>query len=1097
MTNKFLKILLTGCFVVCFFQSNSQVNALENSAEFIMKGIEYHGDQKYQSAVKQYEKVHRNDTNYALSLYEKSLSLLAGEDFKECIIACKEGVKLPPSSNEAYFYITYGSALSDLEDFDESIAIFKKGIHLYPHNSSLRFNLALVQLRAKKYDEGLNTLYKNLEDNPFHGKSHLLLGEIAKQKGYPTKTLLAYSMYLMMEDRSAAGQAILQNIDAYANSKMDDEGEYEGITLANDGFGNLDELVFNKIAINDKYKTPSYFKFPYVKQLYLISSSLDQIEADEDDFWIRFYIPLVTQLMADDEFRGFTSYLLRSGKTYNATIAKGIEKSSKDKSAFISWFQDNFTEMYAMHTVNNKKVQYHYDNGKLLAIGNFSSDSKEKTEDWSFFKNTGSLSAKGRYKNNEKIDTWKYYHSGNRLESWYEMKDGKSDGAFEEYNLEGILIKKGTYNNGLYEGLLETYYETGGRMGKREFSDGKIDGILEYYHKSGQQSVATNCIKGDLNGLLTRYNALGQKSTEIEYKDDEKNGYSKIWYSDGELKSNFTYKEGELNGPCKRYYRNGQLEEELDYTSDVLTGGSKSFFKDGTMSESSDFDENGKENGIFKEYYPNGKLYAGLTYKNGDINSYTFYDEDGGILSEGKKKGKRLNYLRIDSNGYKNIEGEFVKGVRDGEWKITGPRGVIYSNLNYDDGKLNGPQKRYFSHGQTSKEYDCIAGNIEGLYKTYANGNPSIVTYEGIFTNNNKEGRFLERNKMGTLLDEEYYVNGETDGWQVYHTQKGILARESYTKDGYFLGIITYDSSGKNGEEHWLKNGNGELKLYYQDGADKFIGNYANGSSHGSFTWYYPNGEIETKGQYVNDERQGQWTSYHSNRKVKSEKTYNFGDLQGAYTTYFEDGSVRTNSNYVEGYLEGTYKRYFYNQKLREESHYKRGDMHGIRKSFVPTGELAIVRYYIDDVLVSYSYTDSNGELTEPENLGTSSQTITAYFQNKKPSVTFTIEKDKLLDDFIWYYPDGSIFRKSSYANGVVTGEMTAFFPNGNKIYVYPHKYGEYHGACLDYYENGKLKQQLSYYCGEQEGKSTYFDVTGKLLNTVYHFDNSIYFEKP
>ncbi len=74
---------------------------------------------------------------------------------------------------------------------------------------------------------------------------------------------------------------------------------------------------------------------------------------------------------------------------------------------------------------------------------------------------------------------------------------------------------------------------------------------------------------------------------------------------------------------------------------------------------------------------------------------------------------------------------------------------------------------------------------------------------------------------------------------------------------------------------------------------------------------------------------------------------------------------------------------------------------------------------------------------------------------------------------------------------------MTAFFPNGNKIYVYPHKYGEYHGACSDYYENGKLKQQLSYYCGEQEGKSTYFDVTGKLLKTVYHFDNSIYFEKP
>lgn len=1092
-----LKGLLTSCFVFLLLPSIAQKNALENSAVFVQNGLEYHDDEKYQSAVKQYDKVHRNDTNYPLALYEKSLSLLAGEKYKECIEACKEGLSLPATTNEAFFYITYGSALSDLEEYDESIRVFKEGIKLYPYNSTIRFNLALVQLRAKMYNEGLNTLYKNLEDNPFHGRSHLLLGEIAKQKGYPTKALLSYSMYIMMEDRSAVGYGILQSIDNYSNSKMDEGGDYEETELDNKGFGDLDELIFNKVAINDKYKTPSKFKFPYIKQLYLVSSSLSDIAGDEDDFWVRFYIPFIQQIIEDEEFSGFSSYLVRSGQTYSSSIAKGLEKSSKQRASFISWFKKNFTEIYAMKTVDGKKIEYHYNGGKLVAKGSLSSNQQERLGDWVFYNSVGSKSAKGNYQNNKKNGKWEYYHTGNRLESWYEMTEGKVNGNFEEYNIDSILIKKGMYAEGLYDGIMETYYETGGILGRREFNKGVLDGVLEYYYKNGVKSVETKCTDGDINGLLTRYNALGKKSSEVEYTDDKKNGYSKVWYSDGELESHYTYLDDELNGSCKKYYRNGQLKQEQNYTEGMLTGSSKSYFDDGTKRESSDFDENGKENGVFQEFYPSGKLYANLNYKNGDMSSYSFLAEDGSILSEGKKRGKTLEYLRIDSNGYKNLEGSFVKGVRDGDWKVTGPRGVLYSELVYDEGLLSGAQKRYYSNGQMSKEYTCKKGNIEGMYKMYAYGNPGTVTYEGIFNMDTKEGRFIERNKMGILVDDEYYVNGETDGWQVYHSQKGVRTRESYTKDGYFMGIITYDSAGKNGKEYWLENGNGELKMTYEDGKTRFTGNYANGSSHGTFTWYYPNGEIDTKGEYVNDERHGKWVSYHPNGKLYVEKNYNFGNLQGEYKSYFADGTLKITSYYEGGYENGIYTRYFYNGKIRETSEYKTGDLHGLRKSYVPTGDLAIVRRYVDDVLMSYSYMDKSGKLTEPVKLGETKESVTAYFKNGKPSVKFTLEKDQLMEDFIWHYPSGEVFRKSSYTNGAVSGVMTAYYPNGNKMYEYPHKYGEFHGICIDYHENGKMKEKLSYFCGELEGESTFYDANGKLTKTVFYFDNAIYFEKP
>lgn len=1084
----FLLLLATS------IKSYSQKNANENSLEFIVKGIEFHDDEKYQAAVKEFNKVNRNDTNYALATYEKSLSLLNAEDYEECIEVCKEGLSLEPTENEAMFYVTYGTALSNSDKYTESIDVYNNGLELYPKNATLRYNLAVVLLKDKQYELGLNTLYQNLRNNPFHGRSHLLLAEIARQKQYPTKAFLAFAFYLTMEDNYNVGFEILKYIDTYANSKMDEGGDYEDFDLRNNGFEDLDELVFNKVAINKKYKTPSRFSYPLIKQMHLISSSLDLISADkEDDFWVEYYIPYFKSMMDNELYEGFSSYIVRSGESANPEIAKNLKRSSSAQNQFIAWFKDNFAEQFGKIELDGKTYDRHFYSGNLVAIGNF--ENGKKNGDWTYYSDKGSISAEGAFSDDKKEGEWNYYHTGERLESTYPYTDGEVNGNFKEYNKKGILIKEGVYKDDYYNGLVKEYYETGAISSSKEFSKGLMDGEIIFYYRNGKKSLETMCKEGKIEGLFIRYNAVGNKTQELEYENDELNGYAKTWYSNGQLKHSRMYKNDLPEGEWKSYYQNGNIMEEEIYSEGQLIGENTEYYENGKISEKGEFDENGKENGVFKEYYSTGELYAEISYKSGDLYDYKFYDKSGSIVQEGNKKGKYVDYVRIDTNGYKSLEGKFYKGKRDGIWTFFGPRGVIYSELEYKDGEKDGDQTTYYSNGQISEKYQRKAGEIEGLYKSFLKANTDVIDYEGVYKNGEKSGTFVSRNVLGNIISETFYAEGQLDGWLTYYNQKGKISQESYTLNDNFYGLIEYDTNGS-AKKYWLENGNGEVRFTYPNGKTSFVGNYINGISEGEYQWFRPDGSVDTKGQYVNDLKHGEWMYYHPNGKVAMIKNYFLGQLEGEYKSFHENGNKNVVSHYRNGRLEGEYTRYFYNGKMREKSRYKYGDLDGERFNYVPSGELAIVRTYSEGVILSYRYMKDNNTFTEDITIESGIQNITAYFASGNKSVEFSIDGNSLTAPFIWYYPNGKMFRYTDYDNDITNGIMKAYYPNGNLQYEYPHKNDNYHGICKDYYENGQLKQSLSYYNDELEGWSSYYDKSGNLTHQYYYFDNQIFSNK-
>ena len=88
--------------------------------------------------------------------------------------------------------------------------------------------------------------------------------------------------------------------------------------------------------------------------------------------------------------------------------------------------------------------------------------------------------------------------------------------------------------------------------------------------------------------------------------------------------------------------------------------------------------KNGKEDGIQKWYYHNGKLWRETPYKNGKEDGIAkYYSENGKLMQE---------------TSYKN-------GKRDGIAKYYSENGKLRSETPYKDGKLDGIEKYYSENG--------------------------------------------------------------------------------------------------------------------------------------------------------------------------------------------------------------------------------------------------------------------------------------------------------------------------------------------------------------------------------------------------------------
>lgn len=395
---------------------------------------------------------------------------------------------------------------------------------------------------------------------------------------------------------------------------------------------------------------------------------------------------------------------------------------------------------------------------------------------------------------------------------------------------------------------------------------------------------------------------------------------------------------------------------------------------------------NGKPDGYWKTYHENGTLKSEGNRANFVLEGpWKFYDETGKIVLLVNYSGGIKNGLRITWRDEEIVAENFENDIRQGFTTYYYADSTIAKTIPFADGREEGLAKEYaddrrvitlttYKKGYiTARERINRAdseGRKQGAWKFfYDNG---LVSIEGRYTNDEKDGYFKSYDKNGKLLQtskwvngvqqedvaklarlevvKDYHNNGQVAIVQTYKNGVPQGVRREYDEEGNLVAGGYYENGVKTSSGITLTNGvrNGVWEEFFPDGSLRAEGSYADGLKIGHWNYYHPNGKLEQTGTYNSKGTpEGLWTWYYPSGALLREENFLHGLPDGMLTEYYEDGNIVTEGEYIEGLQEGFWT-YTYGDS-REEGSYSYGRRNGIWKYFDTDGHLLFEGEFIDD----------------------------------------------------------------------------------------------------------------------------------------------------
>jgi antitoxin component YwqK of YwqJK toxin-antitoxin module len=180
-------------------------------------------------------------------------------------------------------------------------------------------------------------------------------------------------------------------------------------------------------------------------------------------------------------------------------------------------------------------------------------------------------------------------------------------------------------------------------------------------------------------------------------------------YPDGKLRverevAYFSDNHVEANGIYREYYPNGKLFVEGEYNRGRQHGAWTYYFDNGQVNRKSIF-ANGQPNGAWDVFRSDGTLTAKRSFKNGVRDGeWITYDESGKrpLREEHYLNGKADGVWKVwFPNGKQKQQGSFKEGLRHGpttEWNENGEKVI---EINYAENKLDGTASQKLADGRT------------------------------------------------------------------------------------------------------------------------------------------------------------------------------------------------------------------------------------------------------------------------------------------------------------------------------------------------------------------------------------------------------------
>lgn len=248
-----------------------------------------------------------------------------------------------------------------------------------------------------------------------------------------------------------------------------------------------------------------------------------------------------------------------------------------------------------------------------------------------------------------------YYNNGQpKIVKYFKNKDDSLTYRKEVFYKSGKQFYIGYIDKGTKVDDWIWWYENGNKKDQCKYENGfYVDTVFHWYENGqlrqieilGKRKVRTDgCC--DCDGTIIRWYANGKLKEIFTSYNDKFEGVHETFEENGSWKIR-TYHNDILNGPASEHFIDSTGNVTIvigQYENGKESGLWKWFDKDSILSQTALY-VNGKTNGEYIKYYPNGKMKEKGTLVNGNYNDrVNYFDENSKIIkTEFYKNGKKIH----------------------------------------------------------------------------------------------------------------------------------------------------------------------------------------------------------------------------------------------------------------------------------------------------------------------------------------------------------------------------------------------------------------------------------------------------------------------
>jgi antitoxin component YwqK of YwqJK toxin-antitoxin module len=307
---------------------------------------------------------------------------------------------------------------------------------------------------------------------------------------------------------------------------------------------------------------------------------------------------------------------------------------------------------------------------------------------------------------------------------------------------------------------------------------GKRDGvwIRQYKNKPTQLYYSGRYEHGKPVGKWNFYDQEGHLMSEVNHIADSTINDVRMFYSDGALMAEGRYAGRVVNDKWRRdkdglwkfYFPNGKLSTEETYLGGQKNGTVNLYLESGVLVSISNY-KNGLLDGPFEQRNAAGKKILECVYVNGLKHgpSKTYY-EDGKIQMKGNYFEGECDKIweSFLPNGRQEMVVHYNKGNVVKQSYINKDieefyeSGIPKRTCSYVNGKLEGPFREFYDIGKFEKIPSSQDDQKIGImHKEKLTG--TVIKVEGDYLNNVYEGKIVFRKDTGEIEHEEVWENGK------------------------------------------------------------------------------------------------------------------------------------------------------------------------------------------------------------------------------------------------------------------------------------------------------------------------------------------------